>query len=478
MKESIYVGLQFVEISGREVQSPAHRVTLDSFDVIIFDMDHSNLLDDWERIRSDFSTYCELVAHWREEIESSLAHGATVIVILASPHGDHECDNHGVLRGLRTVRKASGSAVRAEPADPFSDRLLRAAEAASSRFSFEGKIEYEDGTPLLYSGKSESAVAMRAAKGPGTLFLIPRPDWGLFDGSTPMNLDWLIEALSESTEPANPLHTADGIAKAVASFLANTHLYSFLDLGNAESSLKLMQSWPSIEVFCVQCNSMRPFRPASRESAQSKFSFYEESSPRIIELIYKCTAEEEHTLLFFLRMANNGLEKIGQLPSAADLQRPLPGQLRRRFPKDCEDIARAKGLAAHGIGAGSFVYLRRVIERLLRRAESQTVRDGSASPADLSRLRVSERFHALAPTLPPMIASDPTIYALLSAGVHELDEKTCRDYFPVLLDSVLHVLHEELSSIETSDRAKKLKSKLLEMKGDHASTKAQPGESE
>ncbi len=72
-----------------------------------------------------------------------------------------------------------------------------------------------------------------------------------------------------------------------------------------------------------------------------------------------------HIVLIF-KLVGDEVMKIGQCPSRADLEKSVL----KKDPKvldeqNYSDLIRAIGLASHGIGAGSHVYLRRVFENLL-----------------------------------------------------------------------------------------------------------------
>jgi hypothetical protein len=65
---------------------------------------------------------------------------------------------------------------------------------------------------------------------------------------------------------------------------------------------------------------------------------------------------------------NFGFQKIGQFPSLADTANDAAKLYSKVMEdEDRRELSRAVGLAAHGVGIGSFVYLRRVFERLIDR---------------------------------------------------------------------------------------------------------------
>ena len=66
-------------------------------------------------------------------------------------------------------------------------------------------------------------------------------------------------------------------------------------------------------------------------------------------------------MVFFFRLWNNELEKIGQYPSLVDITNPGLKQYERLLGKErTGELRRAIELAAHDYGVGAFIYLRRV----------------------------------------------------------------------------------------------------------------------
>lgn len=89
----------------------------------------------------------------------------------------------------------------------------------------------------------------------------------------------------------------------------------------------------------------------------------------IISKEFRCSRNPDHRFCFIFRWHKTALTKIGQFPSKATLDEAkikeykdvLNGQFMKEF-------VRAIGLASHGVGIGSFVYLRRIFERLIEEA--------------------------------------------------------------------------------------------------------------
>ena len=72
-----------------------------------------------------------------------------------------------------------------------------------------------------------------------------------------------------------------------------------------------------------------------------------------------------HTIIFDLITTDNKIIKVGQYPSVADMTIPEIKKYRKVLGSEYRDYAKAIGLFANGIGIGSFVYLRRIIENLI-----------------------------------------------------------------------------------------------------------------
>ncbi len=136
------------------------------------------------------------------------------------------------------------------------------------------------------------------------------------------------------------------------------------------------------------------------------------------------------------------ITKIGQLPSHADIANAdLKGLSKTLEDIDRREFIRANGLAAHGVNIGAFVYLRRVFERLVWRARKSVPNAGP--DRDFAKLRMDEKIGALKKVLPSFLVKNRKVYAVLSQGIHELDEDTCGRYYELLRKSVTLMLEQE-----------------------------------
>ena len=160
---------------------------------------------------------------------------------------------------------------------------------------------------------------------------------------------------------------------------------------------------------------------------------------RLMKFEYICSMNEEHHLDYIVLATDNSMMKIGQYPSIADLTFPELDAYKHVISKeDRKELGTAIGLFASGVGAGSYVYLRRILERLVYQAK-----EAAADAIDnemFEQARVAEKIKMLEGYLPDILVKNTTIYGILSKGIHELSEEECRKYFPVVKECIYQIL--------------------------------------
>jgi hypothetical protein len=218
---------------------------------------------------------------------------------------------------------------------------------------------------------------------------------------------------------------------------------------------RLRGSGAPLSSYCVGCQRERVFHPARVGTGQVDIP--DPVDDQYITRQYYCAWNAEHHLRFVLRVVRTGawtVTKVGQFPPLADL---MSGDLQRyrKVLSDQDDfeLNRAVGLAAHGIGVGAFVYLRRIFERLLEeahRAALTGVKDWDEKA--YQQERTVERIGRLAQLLPVAVVTNRHLYGILSTGLHDLSENECKAYFPVVLAGIEAILEEQLA--DTARRAR------------------------
>ncbi len=160
------------------------------------------------------------------------------------------------------------------------------------------------------------------------------------------------------------------------------------------------------------------------------------------------------------------LMKVGQYPSIADFHIQELKKYRRVLDKNkLKEFSKAIGLAANGVGIGSYVYLRRIFETLIVDAKNAAISEKTIIDDDYQKVRVEDRIELLADYLPNFLVENKSMYSILSIGIHELDEETCLAHFDSLRIGIEIILDEKLEEIRRKEKTEEAKKRLAEIKG-------------
>ena len=192
------------------------------------------------------------------------------------------------------------------------------------------------------------------------------------------------------------------VQNVFAEFLQTKGLYDTMEIteDNIQELTELLDGNVRVSTYCKQCKSERVFtmKPvvyyalapdgyeqihvsriiyqaqefytsnsnnplASVIFAQSSDTAKEKSRILIFEFV--CAMDNSHHLDYIVLTDNSIFRKIGQYPSIADLSFPeLDKYNTVMSTNDRRELGKALGLFANGIGAGSYVYLRRILEKI------------------------------------------------------------------------------------------------------------------
>ena len=294
-----------------------------------------------------------------------------------------------------------------------------------------------------------------------------------------------------------PLNAVSGKDNVFANFLQTDGLYDFMEINedNIQDLILLLNGNVRMSVYCKECktervftmspyihfidemnecysqklseevlrvqreyaldNTTSPDRFVSKENTVWKWKNWQiEEVSRILVFKFVCSMNDEHHLDYIVSTEGNRFRKIGQYPSVAVLTFPELDVYKKVMSNDDrKEFGRAIGLYASGIGVGSYVYLRRILERLLEQAK-QKAGDGIDIEA-FEKARVGEKITILSSYLPSALTSNAVLYSILSKGIHELTEEECLVYFPVLKDCLYMILDqwEEMRKKEEKEKS-------------------------
>lgn len=254
--------------------------------------------------------------------------------------------------------------------------------------------------------------------------------------------------------------------------LADDPIYTKYDLSafDEESIFKLFTSG-AIDAYCPSCERQSVYR------IQYPFSYAVEQKEKIltkfglIEVRAKCTRTPNtgisdqcgHDFIVIYKRYGSELIKIGQYPSRAELDF---GELDQAFKglgkNDRKELGTSMGLYAHGVGIGSFVYLRRIFESLVEAAHLQAKSGNDEwDESKYSSLKMTEKIKELKGYLPSRLVKSASLYGILSKGIHELSEDECIETYPLVkqaIQLILKQMHEnkEYEQVANQIGAKKI----------------------
>lgn len=230
------------------------------------------------------------------------------------------------------------------------------------------------------------------------------------------------------------------------SFLLEAPLYKQYKLNPDDehwlSMLDLM--YGPYDVYCIFCKDRSIFYRGSAVQLQLTPGMTTRFS-----LTLECKRTSNHAYYFLIALANSTIQKIGQYPSVADISIPQLVRYRALLGNErYTEFTKAVGLAAHGVGIGSYVYLRRVLESLLEDAHKEARNATGWDEDAYARSRVVEKIEQLRGYLPAFLVKNRAVYGILSKGIHELSEDECKRYFVPLKSAIELILNEHLIAME------------------------------
>jgi hypothetical protein len=257
-------------------------------------------------------------------------------------------------------------------------------------------------------------------------------------------------------------------------FYTNIGLYSSYKFteNNRDEIFNILFSQESIDLHCIDCKTVsvfvpidnRPYKIVSKgvyATNSSEWYYDLNSANEIFEKAFICSRNEEHFISFFILLKNGTITKIGQYPSVADIAEYDIKKYEKILGKFYIEFKTAVGLFAHGIGAGAYVYLRRIIENfIIRPAYEEAKLESSWNEDEYQKSRYREKIVILKDKLPKFLTDNTKLYSVLSKGLHDMTEDECKKNFPVIKNSIEIILDDMQAQQEKEQKRLEMKKAL------------------
>jgi hypothetical protein len=210
-----------------------------------------------------------------------------------------------------------------------------------------------------------------------------------------------------------------------------------------------------IDAYCIWCGKESVFHAYNYMSDNISTPSWVNRHDGLIRIEYQCTRDRSHAYHSYYFKIENFIAKVGQFPSVADFQIPQ-AQIYRKVlgGEQYKELTRGIGLAANGVGIGSFVYLRRIFENLIEEAHAKALSEVKDFPdATYTKEKMDEKIKLLKNYLPEFLVENRSLYSILSKGVHALREEECLEYFDSVRIGIEQILDEKIEKIEKAKKA-------------------------
>lgn len=216
--------------------------------------------------------------------------------------------------------------------------------------------------------------------------------------------------------------------------------------------------------YCPECNEHSIFK---RDIPYHLTIYYDtQNIIGIFSREFKCSRNENHKLYFTFSKTNNTIEKVGQLPSLATLSMFDVQKYSKVLDKKYfQELTKAIGLVSHGIGVGSFVYLRRIFEFLINDSSTEAKTKTNWDYELYNKSRMAEKIDLLKDELPNFLVENKSLYGILSKGIHELSEEECLDSFQIVKLGIELILDEKIEKINRQKKMEEAKKALNILSG-------------
>lgn len=246
-------------------------------------------------------------------------------------------------------------------------------------------------------------------------------------------------------------------------FIFDVPLYTKIDISNDSQVLRDLCS------FELRIDGYNPYRGVDSTflltSGLNPEFLYEED---VRALHFECLRYKDDLMVYIHYDTNKGyIEKVGQYPSVADIAIAQIKQYSKVLGKQyLRDFTKAIGLAANGVGTGSYVYLRRIFEHLVDEISKSAIENGKIDANVFNSCKMDKKLKMLEKHLPDVMKDNKPLYGVLSKGIHELSEEDCLKYFSVVRQIIELILDEMEYARLKAEKKKQARNQLSLIAGE------------
>lgn len=272
----------------------------------------------------------------------------------------------------------------------------------------------------------------------------------------------------ENSEKQNTYSQLDPYLESPKKFHLEMPLYHTFDLSIgaiAEKVYEFLTFSGTIDAYCIWCDKESVFDTDEHLYGTTYASWRKDTGFR--RNAYRCSRNNNHEYFIYYLKTKDNLLKIGQWPSVADFQIPQVEKYRKILDEEeYKEFTRGIGIAAHGVGIGSFVYLRRVFENLIEEARAKAQTESKEFPnEEYLKARMDDKIKMVRNYLPEFLVENRNLYAILSKGIHDLTEDECLQYFETVKIGIEQILDEKIIQKEKVEKAAKAREAIQKAHG-------------
>lgn len=231
-----------------------------------------------------------------------------------------------------------------------------------------------------------------------------------------------------------------------------------------DSVLESLDNYPRVKYNTAGNNLSNPSPMTS--ASHFRINYYKENNFILKE--FRCSrCTQIHQFHFEVKPLGESpnhyaIKKVGQCYSIADYQNHDIKKYRKVLgPKMYKEFSKGVGLFSHGVGIGSFVYLRRIVEKfVIQEAYNKEKLQQEFNDEEFQKSRIKKKIHLLKNSLPDFLVNNKTLYSILSKGIHELSENECLEIFPVMKTAIEYILDEIKAKKELEEKKQKLSEQI------------------